>query len=115
MLYDKRWEYDPVCDVLYRAADLIDQRGLTKYCLVDHEGKLCTLGAINMAITGNPYYGGYCSDKEKENLLEETQNRIISRLSALNRIYDVVDWNNRPERTKKEVVDALREVAAALP
>jgi hypothetical protein len=58
--------YDPMCKpsglspynpttaaILLKAAELIETHGHTKRCVQDDRGRICMMGAINMAITGN--------------------------------------------------------------
>jgi len=80
------------------AADLIEQRGHAKNILEDSNGSLCFVGALSMAVTGY-------------------SDAIDLRVGiGIQKMFpfigqNPVDWNNAPERTKEEVVSAMRACA----
>lgn len=95
---------------LLKAADLIDERGLAKGSRFEPDGAMCVHGAVATAITG--HFGG-----------DSMSGGAIARFEEfLTAYYDIntlqvgsgdraVYFNNDPERTKAEVVDALRAAA----
>jgi hypothetical protein len=109
MLYDPK--QNPVVKVLYDAADLIDQRGLAKGIRRDSEGRLCLHGAIEFAMTGTAWSSG---EKHKE-VSRHVRKYLEHNLGFVGLTdYGCAEWNNAPERTKQEVVDALRGAAEML-
>lgn len=88
-----------------KAADLIEERGHAKGILETFDGKLCLLGALNMAAWGSARHhsGGYQALRYVEQFIPGNNDRW--------RRYNGVDWNNQPERTQEEVVAVLRAAA----
>ena len=88
--------------LLLRAADLIEERGHAKSALEDEKGRLCALGALNLAHSGNATNWSGARDfiKARNKLARQVKSNMIS------------CWNNRPERTQQEVIDALRAATA---
>ena len=89
--------------LLLRAADLIEERGHAKHALEDSRGGLCILGALRMADAGTtdltaPRSKGYHKAREK----------VSDKIGK----GDLASWNNQPERTQQEVIDALRAATA---
>jgi hypothetical protein len=85
-------------EIAAKAADLIEQRGHAKGALYDHRGRLCLLGALNMAVSGLPRHnhGGTRAMRYVEQFIGDQ---------------DAVRWNNAPERTPEEVIAVLRRAA----
>jgi len=54
--------YKQIAAIARRAAEIIQQRGKTKHMLIDNSGRVCTVGAIRMALAeegiGWRYVGG---------------------------------------------------------
>lgn len=120
MLYNKDWAYqlNPVADVLLRAADLLETHGHTKGTRVDRRGRMCFLGALEVA-QGHQY--GYVPGERDGEVTVEAARVVAETLGLKPRINDandprgcVVDWNNATERTGQEVIDAMRLTAAHL-
>ena len=85
--------------VFLAAADLIEIHGHCKGLRQRREG-FCVLGAISQAATGDPWkFDGH------EEPCATFARQIGEMLPA--------QWNNAPERTKEEVVSALRATAFA--
>ena len=84
-------------DVLNRAAELIEERGWCQHSYHGSGGTLCAEGAIFEAISefGLPRYSHHVST-------------WIDRPFAPK---SLPFWNDRPERTREEVVAKLRELA----
>lgn len=81
---------------LLEAADLIELHGHCKRTRTLN-GAFCVLGAITMAATGDPW-------------------KISTGIAACDRFARFLGrspapWNNQPERTAKEVIEALRSAA----
>ena len=109
MLYNPKT--NPVVKALYDAADLIDQHGLVKCYRGNLDRGFCLHGAISQVLYGSPYYAHGRTDEEKavgtyllgrgeKGIFIETDGRIGLGI-----------WNNQSNRTKQEVVDALRGAA----
>lgn len=84
--------------ILWEAADKIEDLGLMKENLWGPHGEMCSRGAL-MSVVGT--WNTQTSDAE-------------AALASHLRIPDVVNWNNAPERTKAEVVAGFRSAALSL-
>src|SRR5713226_1598447 len=104
MLNDPNWdkkvkpELDEISQHLLLAADYIEKHGWCQYSLQDQEGRTCLEGAI---LKTTPF--NHASHTHLVNVLE--------RLSLVTGIRTGWVWNDLPERTKDQVVNALREAA----
>lgn len=94
--------YDWIGETLNKAADVIEERGHTKYALQDSQGRVCLYGAINLALSGSA-----TSFSVK---VSNTQHQFASRL-GFQSASSAIDWNNRNWRTQEEVINRLREAA----
>lgn len=106
MLQNPAWENE-TSRILKQAADLIDERGLAKFRQLDGQGRLCLHGAISMAIYGTVYEGGPECRTAGAAVGRFLKNRGDEGWSE----FGQADWNNKPDRTKEEVVNALRGAA----
>lgn len=91
-----------VGEVLTRAADLLEEKGWCQNYPVDMEGRMCAVGAIRQASEGQEqgYFASRAAVKAQQAVEKAIGGEFISR------------WNDRPERTKEEVVAIFRAVAA---
>lgn len=94
-------------EILTCAANEIETRGLGKHELVNEDGQYCTLGAIALCATGDPFnpswrYTGNPAYAAKEAVLFYIHRDSIG------------EWNDTYSRTTEEVVTTLRAVAANL-
>jgi len=93
----------PDRQMLWDAANLIEERGHAKGALVRVDGSMCALGALNCAATGDPL------DHQQRH---DVSGFMVAFSSLTKRVGgDIVEWNNAPERTKEEVVSELRSAA----
>ena len=91
---------DPVSQLLWDAADLLERDGWCQREFEDAQGRYCLVGAINRA----PSPGVYSLELE------------IQRLSATGYMQtflgmEPMRWNDMHGRTKEEVVSALRRAS----
>ncbi len=97
MLYDKKWDakvepkLEPWQKHLLDAAQYIRDHGWCQKALMDDEGRVCLLGALGK-IPGD----------------QAIPRQRLRSIIGIN----LVNWNNSPKRTKKEVIAALEEAAA---
>ena len=99
-----------ISDVLSRAADAIQERGHCKGNFVDAAGNLCVAGALYLA-AGLPVVG---IAKPRDGWDAAKSYADADEAAAAFRRYvgsSVYTWNDQPERTKEEVVAALRAAA----
>lgn len=108
-----------IADVLNKAADLIEKRGLYKGSFASYgkDCSFCTVGALMVA-------AGYEPQLTDNNINLFSAEALDSRVNgsvvekAINALAQVVDyrhvpaWNDRDETTQDDVVRTLREVAA---
>lgn len=86
-------------EVLFKAAELIEERGLAKAALEDGKGRFCVLGAL--------CYAQYGKSVSVQSLLPAS----TYLRKEIGDVLDLADWNNAPERTPTEVIDTLRFAA----
>lgn len=110
--------YLTTADALEKAAILLESNGLFKGAYYDarqsvrrdryaEDCRMCTMGAINTAVTGNP---------DATPAWEESHGRVHELYAAVEQFLGVrslADWNDAEERTQEEVVAALKGAAAA--
>lgn len=126
MLYDKRWDtkidtpVDEIGEILLKAADAIRKHGHVKHTRKDTEtGSMCAHGAIGYAISGNPL--GFVKSLEcpaAARVHDYLQNKGVDMKRIGNGPYgigymntDIATWNNLPETTAQDVIDALEGAA----
>lgn len=84
--------------VLLKAASLLEEQGWTQHQYQDNDGKRCLMGAIAAVdTTGRKMPYSVC-DALRAHL------KLTPKLS-------LSEWNDKPERTKEEVINALRGAA----
>lgn len=93
--------------VLLKAAELIERRGLTKHTRENSKGSLCLYGAISMAHAGHVNFYGK-PDGAPHSAYDDA---CLLMQKALG-VRDLSTWNNAAKRTQAEVVAKLREVAS---
>jgi hypothetical protein len=126
-----------IIEVMNKTADLIDEKGLAKFVQEDPMGQLCLIGGFNVAIFGKPFVGIMDERLPEESETRPTHERFRETIKAFGKFlaskrnwggplsgngpddiwrnaHASVSWNNHNDRTKKEVVDALRECAQDL-
>lgn len=97
-------ERDAVGRVLDRAADLIEKRGWMKHAM-KYEGRICALQAIRLAARREaPLFLFGVSELTLEARYRMTRHGTNGT--------SIPYWNDYPDRTKEEVVNALRHSAA---
>lgn len=89
---------DETARILMKAADLLIEYGHCKNAISNSYGNMCVLGAILCAATGDP---------DNVTIAGAQAHMRLNEALRMSAIY----WNNRPERTKAEVIAKLREVA----
>lgn len=112
MLYDPKT--NPVIKALYDAADIVEQRGLAKGIRQDSEGRVCLHGALAAALDEPMFKPGGKLHEEAgyhvRRYLFKEYGYAPKSLTA----FGCALWNNADERTKDEVVAALRGTASML-
>jgi hypothetical protein len=93
-------------EILTRAADLIDKRGHAKRAYQTSDGALCLRGAVIKAVSLR-FSFKRCS------LTPAAAQVAIAAFRRHIGCYGEITWNDAPERTKEEVVTALRGAAEA--
>ncbi|MDP9224133.1 MAG: hypothetical protein M3P18_09810 [Actinomycetota bacterium] len=90
---------DQVADVLDDAADLLERKGWIQEAEKSPEG-FCSLGAL---IHTRSLVRWEAAARLAKNVTPGASIHLISR--------SITDWNDAPERTKQEVLDAFRAAA----
>ncbi len=83
------------------AADEIERRGWTQFTLRQSDGSMCMKGALNMVLTGSAI-SMYLGNNRDKMLAECALCRILP-----------ATFNDKPGRTKAEVVAKFRELASS--
>lgn len=95
-------------DLLRRAADLLDQPNA--WCqgqFVNSRGQHCAVGALTHA-------RDHLLSLEAANICYVKAHRHLTSYVRTRSFSGVAAWNDKPERTKQEVVDTLRAAADEL-
>jgi hypothetical protein len=94
---------EPWRALLLRAADYMERHGHCKKVL-RYEGAVCLRGAL-----------WFCDGDKWVNLARELlvteAGRAVKEYLNLPEFHDEISWNNAPERTKQEVITAMRAAA----
>jgi hypothetical protein len=98
-------------EALRKAANIMKKKGHAKHELEDKQGRVCLLGAINMALFGRPASFG---DKRSDSLLSHVAAYLSRKLGKRVTDFGAVDWNNDRQRKGEEVIAALRGTARVL-
>src|SRR6516164_3781777 len=91
---------NPVSQLLWDAADLLERDGWCQREFEDAQGRYCLVGAINRALPLE------VRQDLAEDLLEAAEMHMSKFVGA-----DPMRWNDRPGRTKEEVISALRRAS----
>lgn len=96
-------------DILEKAAEVLDARGWCQGHYQDDQGQLCAVGAIRVATWGTARW-------DHSNAVEYLASRMAQEaMSAHLGVEDIaVGWNDRPGRTKDEVIDTFKHAAKEL-
>jgi hypothetical protein len=110
MLYDPKWQEpeikpadEPWREILVRAAVLIDRNGWIQNSYETLSG-FCALGAIHHVTRSRSDSRHKFSQKDE---LEAIDHLILDNPRDGVAEYGVVSWNDRPERTKEQVITKL--------
>lgn len=88
-------ELDAIGQCLLRAAEYIEIHGWAQYIDRTYDGRVCIIGAISQT-----------RDKQQGISVDEIAKYVRSQLNN-----SIVHYNDKPERTKEEVIDKLKEMA----
>jgi hypothetical protein len=117
MLYNKDWAYklNPVADVLFKAADLLEKHGHIKRTRGDRKTGMCFLGALEVA------QGYELINTWHDTPLTVEASEAVAKTIGVNRSEgypdyrtNMANWNNEGVRTGQEVIDAMRKTASNL-
>ncbi len=79
------------------AALIIEQDGWTQGTARDEQGCVCMYGAIQLAYQNGPHW--------------VTVRHFLAIHLGVGGVPGLIDWNDKPGRTKAEVIQALRDAA----
>lgn len=75
------------------------------------ESPVCAVGALTLVVTGDPVPEAGRLGAEVDELVADFANRIIGRRDRTEPIFAVAVWNDAPERTPADVIDAFEQAA----
>lgn len=112
MLYDPNWSAEQderarLATIYKSAADVIEERGHSIGMLKDQSGRMCLWGAISFVVDGNAL-------SARPETREMVMTKAIQALRPFTRGAHPIMWNNRPTRTKTQVINLLRRAAKAM-
>jgi hypothetical protein len=126
MLYNQEWDKQTptlMSKLLDTAADLIEQYGHTKKQLYGKDGSMCFMGAIHRAEDMVASSGKIMRGEAAEHVMK-AMGMVAASYPGMDTyefyrhrpdpVMTMVEWNNAPERTGQEVIDAFR-LAAKVP
>ena len=118
MLYNKDWAYklNPVADVLFNAADLLEKHGHIKHERGNEHVGMCFLGALDTAQGRARYSGGdtLLTYEAAEAVAQSLGLKLDVQHQESDYRHAMANWNNAGERTGQEVIDAMRSTASKL-
>lgn len=112
MLYDLMNDYDEMGKAFIKAANYVEEHGLHKGGYQHpFNGSVCSLGALNISLTGVPTFGN--QDKSTNSLSIECEREMVSYVTdRYSSNFGVVGWNDCHERTVEDVIGMFRELAS---
>ncbi len=108
-------------DFLLDAARHIEMHGLLKGGFGSAHGPCCIRGAINLVTIGSTVdgdYGNFPADDMRQWFASSAVDAIARQIGAKDDRYwaraeAVANWNDAPDRTRSEVLAAMRKAAEA--
>jgi len=99
--------------ILRNAASVLEERGHAKGVLGDRKtGGVCLLGAIHVAVTGEPWWPSNASDLHRSTeLLGIVSKHLCRKLKTNFDEREAVRWNNARKTKAAEVVALLNSAA----
>lgn len=95
---EQQIQLGPIGKRLWAAADYIKEYGWCQGCLTNGQGNVCALGAIShCGFSGRP------GATVAYSVAAQALHRYLKQ--------NIAAWNDNPERTKEEVIEALRNAA----
>lgn len=94
---------EALSEQLERTADYIEQHGHTKGVLENSDGAVCAVGAVLKAVG--------CNVNVYQPVVRAVELYIAPPNVSFSAWRNVVVWNNAPERSPQEVIDAFRGAA----
>jgi hypothetical protein len=115
MLYDPMNDYTPEGRTLLKAARHIEEHGHCKHALSDSEGRVCLIGAVNMAVLEVDSLSDYTKihgNNDKTDIVSKCLGILSDKLRVDHNAGGTISgWNNKRERTAEEVIDLLKDCA----
>jgi hypothetical protein len=93
-------ELEPWRQMLLTAAEMIARHGHCKQAVFHKDGSMCLYGAIHTARVRH------------WNVFLHKATDALCKVTHMTNECDLITWNDQPERTKEEVINALREAAS---
>jgi hypothetical protein len=110
MLHDPRHDLPEWKRILLRAHEIIEERGWCQAKLVSSEGHVCLEAAISLAACGTPYHeADWEMSEAAAQAFAEMKRRVFFNRGEDHRLWS---WNDRPGRTKDEVLKLIRDTVA---
>lgn len=103
-----------VVDDLRCARAQVLQRGFFKGWLVDHDGRVCTVGAVNIACYGSPIVAYRDGDdwSRRDAVLNELCKHLPAGFSSLT--WEIATYNDAESTTKRDILTLFDKTLASL-
>lgn len=99
--------------MIKRTIKVLEERGWTQHIEEDNEGKMCLLGALNVAATGEAEPRATLLTSEYNNTLIDIGNSVAPMDMRSEYLNDeareqIAHWNDRKSRRKSDVINKLK-------
>jgi hypothetical protein len=110
MLHDPRHDLPEWQRILLRAHEIIEERGWCQKALQTPDGRVCLEAAISIAACGKAFLESRWEMSEATlRAFAEMKRRVVF---APGQEHRLCVWNDRPERTKDDVLKLIRDTVA---
>ncbi|AXQ68893.1 hypothetical protein HOU00_gp232 [Caulobacter phage CcrPW] len=108
--------------LLERAASLIEEKGWWFKGITDGRGKLCIVDALRKAVNLGVQERSFTTTADRDAFIERKPQALALFLIIHLGLHpypspttSLIEWNDAPDRTLQEVLDALRNTAKEMP
>jgi hypothetical protein len=96
---------DPASQMLWDAADYLEEHGWCQFRLRDKDNRVCAVGALQAVARVRGWWSG------EPGVAQRMRDHCVAVVRLRCIVGEVHVWNDVPGRRKKEVVDMLRQAS----